>query len=76
MGPVGIWWGFVVSNLVGATLAFAWFKRGTWRDADVRGGQGGPDARDLDDGPEHERDTATPAGDGPATCEANPGDDD
>jgi putative MATE family efflux protein len=36
LGPVGIWWGFVVSNVAGALIAVAWFKRGTWRDADVR----------------------------------------
>jgi putative MATE family efflux protein len=34
-GPVGIWYGFVVSNVVGAVLALAWYKRGTWRDADL-----------------------------------------
>jgi putative MATE family efflux protein len=36
LGPPGIWWGFVVSNVVGALIAVAWFKRGTWRDADIR----------------------------------------
>jgi putative MATE family efflux protein len=34
-GPVGIWYGFVVSNVFGAALALAWYKRGTWRDADL-----------------------------------------
>ncbi|MFC7233928.1 MATE family efflux transporter [Halosegnis marinus] len=52
MGPVGIWWGFVVSNVVGAALAFVWFKQGTWRDADVRGGgptpERGADTDDVD----------------------------
>ncbi|WP_135824421.1 MATE family efflux transporter [Halorussus ruber] len=36
MDQTGIWWAFVVSNIVGAVVAVAWFKRGTWRDADVR----------------------------------------
>jgi Na+-driven multidrug efflux pump len=34
-GPSGIWWSFVVSNVVGATIAVVWYKRGTWRDADL-----------------------------------------
>jgi len=78
MGPVGIWWAFVVSNLVGAALAFAWFKRGTWRDADIRGGPGGPDERaatgEEGDGTADGR----PVGDGSGTgtCERSPGDDD
>ncbi|WP_255149152.1 MATE family efflux transporter [Halorarius halobius] len=51
MGPPGIWWGFVVSNVAGAVIALAWYKRGTWRDADVRGGPGpapGPEADDVE----------------------------
>jgi hypothetical protein len=24
-----------VSNVVGAVVAYAWFKRGTWREADL-----------------------------------------
>ncbi|WP_318569081.1 MATE family efflux transporter [Salinigranum marinum] len=35
LGPVGIWYGFVVSNVIGAVLALAWYKRGTWRDGDL-----------------------------------------
>jgi putative MATE family efflux protein len=35
LGPIGIWYGFVVSNVIGAVLALAWYKRGTWRDADL-----------------------------------------
>jgi putative MATE family efflux protein len=31
----GIWLAFAVSNVVAAALAYAWFKRGTWRDADL-----------------------------------------
>ncbi|WP_158056220.1 MATE family efflux transporter [Halorussus halophilus] len=37
MDQTGIWWAFVVSNAIGAVVAVLWFKRGTWRDADVRG---------------------------------------
>jgi Na+-driven multidrug efflux pump len=37
-GPSGIWWSFVVSNVAGAALALAWYKRGTWRDGDLTGG--------------------------------------
>jgi putative MATE family efflux protein len=73
MGPAGIWWGFVVSNVVGAALAVAWFKRGTWRDADVRGGPGGPVERDAagEDG----SDGSVPSGDGsPAPEPASDGD--
>jgi Na+-driven multidrug efflux pump len=67
MGPVGIWWGFVVSNLVGAALAFAWFKRGTWRDADVRGGPGGADETSSTEEREREVDDARPVGDASGT---------
>ena len=51
MGPAGVWIGFVVSNTVGAALAYAWFKRGTWRGADVRGRGGAvdDDAEPVDD---------------------------
>ncbi|MFA9503362.1 MATE family efflux transporter [Natrinema sp. H-ect1] len=31
----GIWVAFAVSNVVGAVLAYGWYRRGTWRDADV-----------------------------------------
>jgi len=75
MGPVGIWWAFVVSNLVGAGLAFTWFKRGTWRDADVRGGPGGPSEgppADDDGGADGSR----PTGDGSGTGEPTTGNDD
>jgi Na+-driven multidrug efflux pump len=36
-GPVGIWYGFVVSNVFGAALALVWYKRRTWRDGDLTG---------------------------------------
>ncbi|MFW5688475.1 MAG: MATE family efflux transporter [Spirochaetota bacterium] len=29
-GPAGIWWSMFVSNLVTATVGFAWLARGTW----------------------------------------------
>jgi putative MATE family efflux protein len=32
----GIWIAFFVSNVAGAIIAYAWFRRGTWRDGDVR----------------------------------------
>jgi putative MATE family efflux protein len=34
-GTVGLFGAFVVSNVVGAAIAFVWFRRGTWRDADL-----------------------------------------
>ncbi|MEF8799781.1 MAG: MATE family efflux transporter [Halolamina sp.] len=34
-GPDGIWLSFAISNAVGAMVAYAWYQRGTWRDADV-----------------------------------------
>jgi putative MATE family efflux protein len=34
-GPTGIWAAFVVSNVMGASIAFSWFRRGGWRQADV-----------------------------------------
>ena len=30
-GAVGIWWAFVVSNVVGSLAAILWFKRGHWK---------------------------------------------
>jgi putative MATE family efflux protein len=35
IGEAGIWLSFAASNVVGATLAYAWYRRGTWRDADL-----------------------------------------
>ncbi|AUV82775.1 MATE family efflux transporter [Salinigranum rubrum] len=34
--PRGIWLAFFVSNVVGAVVAWLWFRRGTWRRGDVR----------------------------------------
>ena len=46
----GIWLGFFASNVVGALIAWLWFRRGTWRGGDVRGRRapGGPDADEVD----------------------------
>jgi putative MATE family efflux protein len=53
-GPSGIWWSFVVSNVLGAAVAVVWYKQGTWRDADVTQ----PDVvDDIDEG-----DVVDPAG--------------
>ncbi|WP_226011516.1 MATE family efflux transporter [Halomicrobium salinisoli] len=35
LGSRGIWLGFAVSNALAAVLAYAWFVRGTWREADL-----------------------------------------
>lgn len=35
VGATGIWASFTVSNLIGGVLAYVWFRRGTWRDADL-----------------------------------------
>jgi putative MATE family efflux protein len=40
IGPDGIWLSFAISNALGATVAYAWYQRGTWRDADVTEGIG------------------------------------
>ncbi|WP_251343001.1 MATE family efflux transporter [Haloplanus halophilus] len=37
MGPPGIWVSFLISNVVGAVIAYVWFRRGTWRSGDARG---------------------------------------
>jgi len=46
MGEQGIWLAFAVSNVLAAALAYAWFSRGTWRDADLTGE---PEAAVADD---------------------------
>jgi len=35
LGETGIWLSFAVSNVVGATIAYAWYRRGTWRESDL-----------------------------------------
>ncbi|WP_115862894.1 MATE family efflux transporter [Halorussus litoreus] len=37
LGAEGIWLAFFVSNVAGAVIAWLWFRRGTWREGDVRG---------------------------------------
>jgi putative MATE family efflux protein len=37
MGPDGIWLSFAVSNVAGAAVALAWFRRGSWRGSDLTG---------------------------------------
>jgi len=32
----GIWIAFFASNVIGAVIAWLWFRRGTWREGDVR----------------------------------------
>ena len=56
LGTVGLWVAFAVSNTLGAIMAYLWYQRGTWRDADVRGepavdddGGTDPDAVPVDD---------------------------
>jgi putative MATE family efflux protein len=48
LGPTGIWASFLVSNALGACLAFGWFRRGGWRDADATRGPGGPTSDGMD----------------------------
>ncbi|MGB9985451.1 MATE family efflux transporter [Salarchaeum japonicum] len=35
LGETGIWVAFAVSNVLGGVLAYLWYQRGTWRDADL-----------------------------------------
>jgi putative MATE family efflux protein len=35
LGTQGLWLSFTISNVVGAAVAFAWFRTGRWRGADV-----------------------------------------
>ncbi|MFW6437244.1 MAG: MATE family efflux transporter [Halococcoides sp.] len=36
LGRTGIWVAFFVSNVGGALIAWLWYRRGAWRDGDVR----------------------------------------
>jgi putative MATE family efflux protein len=48
IGENGIWLSFAVSNVAGAFIAYAWYRRGTWRSGDLTG-----DSVDVDEaGPE------------------------
>jgi putative MATE family efflux protein len=40
-GAEGIWLSFVVSNVLGAAVAYAWYQRGTWRGVDATRGRSG-----------------------------------
>ncbi|MFB6126488.1 MAG: MATE family efflux transporter [Halolamina sp.] len=42
LGYRGIWVAFAVSNVAGAVIGYAWYRRGGWRDADVTGDATGP----------------------------------
>ena len=35
LGETGIWLSFAISNVVGAVVAYAWYRRGTWRGGDL-----------------------------------------
>ncbi|WEL16842.1 Na -driven multidrug efflux pump [Halorhabdus sp. SVX81] len=35
LGAPGIWVSFAVSNVVGAAVAYLWYRRGTWREGDL-----------------------------------------
>ncbi|NHN42931.1 MATE family efflux transporter [Halorubellus sp. JP-L1] len=35
LGETGIWLSFAISNVAGAIIAYAWYRRGTWRDSDL-----------------------------------------
>jgi putative MATE family efflux protein len=48
----GIWLSFAVSNVVAAVIGFAWYLRGTWRDADITEDDTSPTATADDDAPE------------------------
>ena len=50
IGETGIWLSFAVSNVVGAVIAYLWYRRGTWRDADLTESEvASPDAAATDD---------------------------
>jgi len=35
LGETGVWLSFAVSNVAGAIIAYAWYRRGTWRESDL-----------------------------------------
>ena len=56
MGYEGIWLAFAVSNIAGAAIAFGWYIRGTWRDADLtESSPGVGPTTDADTDPDPER---------------------
>jgi Na+-driven multidrug efflux pump len=49
LGSSGIWLSFGVSNVAGAIIAYLWYRRGTWRDADLTEEHAGaPPAAEVD----------------------------
>ena len=51
-GTDGLFGAFVVSNIVGGIIAFLWFRRGTWREADLTDGpRGGVSETVVEDDP-------------------------
>lgn len=48
LGSTGLWIAFAVSNVAGGIIAYLWFKRGTWRNADLTESEVGADvAREV-----------------------------
>ncbi|GAB7011114.1 hypothetical protein JCM31271_30570 [Halorubrum trueperi] len=41
IGETGIWLAFAISNVAGTVIAYLWYQRGTWREADLT--ERGPD---------------------------------
>ena len=42
VGTRGVWVAFAISNVAGALISYAWFSRGTWREADVTDSRAAP----------------------------------
>jgi len=36
LGRTGIWWAFVISNIIGLFIAYSWFKQGTWKSRVIK----------------------------------------
>ncbi|MFC7070676.1 MATE family efflux transporter [Halobaculum lipolyticum] len=62
-GSTGIWMAFAVSNTAGAVIAYLWYRRGTWRDADPRGEPAPGDDEDGDADDNADAAGATPTDD-------------
>ena len=45
-GMRGLFASFIVSNVAGALVAALWFRRGTWKGADIRGGESSQESVD------------------------------